>query len=111
MVQEIRQSFEPGILTEGEWEQFVPQFAGDPAAVVRQRTASQQASIKQAAESEGALPAQSATAENLRRCGLDALKEEHERVGQLIGVDQKNQQRLKQLNDLHKTEDDEAAAP
>jgi hypothetical protein len=29
VVQEIRQSFEPGILTEGEWEQFVPQFAGD----------------------------------------------------------------------------------
>lgn len=105
VVQEIRQSFEPGILTEGEWEQFVPQFAGDPAAVVRQRITSQQTSIRQAAESEGALPVQRATAEALRKCGLDALKKEHERVGQLIGVDQKNQQRLRQLNDQHKTEE------
>ena len=105
VVQEIRQSFEPGILIESEWEQFVPQFAGDPAAVVRQRIASQQASIRQAAESERALPAQGATAEDLRKCRLEALKKEHERVGQLIGVDQKNQQRLRQLNDQHKTEE------
>jgi AAA domain, putative AbiEii toxin, Type IV TA system len=105
VVQEIRQSFEPGILTEGEWEQFVPQFAGDPAAVVRQRIASQQTSIRQVAEGERVPPVQGATAEDLRKCGLDALKREHEQVGQLIGVDQKNQQRLKQLNDLHKTEE------
>jgi hypothetical protein len=69
VVQEIRKSFEPDILTEGEWKQFVPQFAGDPAAVVRQRTVLQEAAIKEAAESEGALPAQNATAENLGRCG------------------------------------------
>lgn len=103
VVQEIRKSFEPGILTEGEWEQFVPQFAGDPAAVVSQRTALQEAAIRKTAESKGAQPTQSASAENLRRCGLDALKKEHEQVGQLIGVDQKNLQRLKQLNDLYKT--------
>ena len=104
VVQEIRKSFEPGILTDGEWEQFVPQFAGDPAAVVRQRTVLQETAIREAAESEGVLPAQNATAKDLGRCGLDALKKEHEQVGQIIGVDQKNQQRLKQLNDLYKTE-------
>lgn len=105
IVHEIRQSFEPGILTDGEWGQFVPQFAGDPADVVRRRIASQQASISQAAESEGTFPVQGNTVEDLTKCGLDALKKEHERVGELTGVDHKNQQRLRQLNDQYKTEE------
>ena len=81
-----------------------PSLPGDPGIVVKQRIVSQQASVKQVVESEGASPTQSTTVEDLGKCSLDALKNEHERVGLLIGVDQKNQQRLKQLNDLHKTQ-------
>jgi hypothetical protein len=105
VLQELQQSFGSDLLTEDEWKQFVPQFAGNPGAVVEQRINAQAPLVKQVTESEGATPTQSAAAADLRKCGLDALKQEHEQVGLLIGVDQKNLQRLRQLNDLYKTQE------
>jgi hypothetical protein len=105
VVQELKQSFGPNILTEDEWSQFVPQFVGDPDAVVEQRMGSQERLVKQVAASEGLAFTQSSTIEELSKCALGALKKEHERVGLLIGSDKKNLQRLRQLNDLHKTQE------
>jgi len=105
VVHELRQSFGSDLLTEDEWKQFVPRFAGDPGVVLEQRIKVQTASVKQVTASEGATPTQSARAADLRKCGLDALKQEYERVGCLIGADQKNLQRLRQLNDLYKTQE------
>ena len=105
VLQDLQQSFGSDLLTEDEWKQFVPQFAGNPGAVVEQRIKAQATLVKQVTESEGATPTQSAAAADLRKCGLDALKQEHERVGLLIGADQKNLQRLRQLNDLYKTQE------
>jgi energy-coupling factor transporter ATP-binding protein EcfA2 len=105
VVQELQQSFGSDLLTDEEWKQFVPQFAGNPSVVVEQRINTQAILVKQVTESEGATPIQSSTAADLGTCGLDALKQEHERVGLLIGTDKKDVQRLRQLNDLYKTQE------
>ena len=105
VVQELQQTFGSDILTDDEWKQFVPQFAGDPGVVVARRIKSQEALVRGVTASEGATPTQTASAQDLSKCGLEVLKQEYERVGVLIGADQKNVQRLRQLNDLHKTQE------
>ena len=104
VVQELQQTFGEELLTDSEWEQFVPRFTGDPAAVLTKRIAEQEAAVTKAATSDGTTPSPTTTTDDLQKCGLPVLKAAYEDVGKLISADQKNLQRLKQLNDLHKTQ-------
>lgn len=90
-------------LTAEEWGSFLPTFTGNPEALLSTKLAAEDAHIKAVEERSKTEPTASLTPEELRTCALDALKAEREKVGELIGVDQKNVQRLKQLNDAHAT--------
>lgn len=86
-----------------DWESFFPSFTGDPLKMLSERIEQQTQAIATATASKGTQPAPELTQERLADCGLAALKTAFAAVGALIGADQKNVQRLKQLSDSRAT--------
>jgi len=102
---DLKRAFVTAGLADTDWEAFVPQFAGDPKSVVVTDITARLDAIKQAEKRETVAPTATATPEELGRCSLDALKEARTKVGNEIGVDKKNIQRLQQLNQTVSTQD------
>jgi energy-coupling factor transporter ATP-binding protein EcfA2 len=92
-------------LTDEEWEVFKPVFSGDPTALLAQRVARHEELIEFMALQSKQKPSMSASPEELAKCSLPLLKAEQAAVGEQIGVDRKNIQRLEQLNKLFTTQD------
>ncbi len=87
-------------LTETQWQQFLPTFTGDPAAVVAEKIAVQVKALGEIERRQEVTPTMKATRDELHQVSLTDLKAEQIRLGALIGADQRNGQRLKQVNDL-----------
>src|SRR5207302_8102462 len=87
------------VLSEQEWASFLPKFSGDPEGIVKDKILNHEAQVKVATERSGTVPTMEANAVQLRECALAKLKAEMVKVGELIGADNKNAQRLKQLSD------------
>jgi energy-coupling factor transporter ATP-binding protein EcfA2 len=104
-LQDLQRVFADTGLTEAEWADFLPAFAGNPTVLVTQKVATQEQSITATHMKSAAMPTVAMTAEQLGQCSLDALKSERAGVGEEIGADRKNIQRLQQLNQLYATQD------
>lgn len=91
------------LLTPAEWTKLQPSFSDDPLPMLTTKQDEQAAKIKAATERVGATPAITMTGEQLGTCALELLRAEQKSVGDEIGADQKNAQRLEQLAQLQAT--------
>jgi energy-coupling factor transporter ATP-binding protein EcfA2 len=102
---DLRRAFVAAGLTDSDWTALMPQFAGDPKSVVATNIAAEVTAMKQAEKRAEMAPTPTATLEGLGRCSLAALKEARITIGNEIGVDKKNTQRLQQLSQTFSTQD------
>ena len=102
---DLKREFGPAGLADEDWDAFALRFAGDPQSVVDARIAANGAAIQRAEQRTGSAPDPAWTEDQLAQCSLDSLKAARIAVGQQIGIDKKNMQRLHQLNQTHSTQD------
>jgi len=105
LLADLKQIFVEAALADEEWVALAPVFSGDPSVVLKEKVTSQDRLIAYTRARSGSAPFQALTANELSQCSLDALKRERSMVGEQIGADQKNIQRLEQLNQLYATQD------
>ena len=77
----------------------------NPNGVLDKKIGDQESALEATRCRANRAPAIASTAEELDSCSIDALKQARANVGEQISVDQKNLQRLRQLNQLHATQD------
>lgn len=102
---DLKRVFADAGLNDGEWARFAPAFSADPREVLATRISAQQQSIDDIQQGSGTTPTVTLPEVQLVHCSLQALKSEREAVGQQIGVDQRNVQRLEQLNQQAATQE------
>jgi hypothetical protein len=90
-------------LTDKEWAEFLPKFAGDPQALLCRKIELLEKAVQDALKPSALAPSAGLTVEQLNTCSLATLKEARDEVGKLISLDDKNAQRLAQLNGQHAT--------
>jgi DNA repair exonuclease SbcCD ATPase subunit len=100
----LEQDFAGLGLTSDEWRAFTPKFSGDPVSIVAAKQSANLADIQAVRAGAGTRPTQSDAPEVLASCLLDALKVDHRALGEQLGVDKRNMQRLEQLNKAYETQ-------
>jgi len=100
---DLQRAHGEALLTTDEWAKMLPSFADDPMAMLTAKQDEQSALIKTATDQAGAAPTITMTIEQLGTCSLEALRTEQNTIGEQIGADQKNAQRLRQLAQLQAT--------
>ncbi|HST47725.1 TrlF family AAA-like ATPase [Jatrophihabitans sp.] len=105
LLTDLKQSLGESLLTADEWATLQPAFVGNPLIVIDQKTDAQETLIKSTTERAGNTPKPIMTAEELADCGLAPLRAEQAKVGEQIGADQKNTQRLQQIANMQTTLD------
>lgn len=101
LLADLQRVYGDAALTSTEWQEFLPVFVGDPALVLAKKIDAQTVLIESIKVRTGQAPVEEAVPEELGKCSLVLLKAEQVRIGELIGADRKNIQRLDQLNRLH----------
>ncbi|ORB50493.1 TrlF family AAA-like ATPase [Mycolicibacterium rhodesiae] len=102
-VSDMQRAHGEALLTKEEWAKLLPSFADDPTTMLTAKQDEQSALIKVATDQASATPTIAMTVEELGACSLEALRAEQKNVGEQIGTDQKNAQRLQQLAKLQAT--------
>jgi energy-coupling factor transporter ATP-binding protein EcfA2 len=100
---DLQRTHGEALLTTDEWAKLRPSFAADPMAMLTAKQDEQSSLIKTATEQAGSTPTIAMTIEQLGTCSLEALRAEQKAIGEQIGADQKNAQRLQQLAQLQAT--------
>ncbi|WCS17758.1 AAA family ATPase [Mycobacterium marinum] len=103
VLSDLQRAHGDGLLSTDEWAKLLPAFADDPTTMLAAKRDEQTALIKTATEQTGATPTKAMTIGQLGACSLESLRDEQKKIGEQIGADQKNAQRLQQLARLHAT--------
>jgi len=98
LASDLKRAYPEAGLDEASWGQFVPVFSGKPVEVLAAAIVGAQASLSSLRVAQGVKPDQQIPASGLADCSLEDLKAEQARIGEQIGADKKNLQRLAQLN-------------
>ena len=103
LLADLQRVFNDLPMSSTDWEAFRPAFSGNPNAILDAKISDREQAIKATRLRSNKAPAITSTAEELNTCSLDALKKARTNVGEQISTDQKNLQRLQQLNRLNAT--------
>jgi shikimate kinase len=102
---DLQRAFDDVPMSASDWEAFRPNFSGNPYSVLAKKTAGHEHALQGVRLRSNQTPTVTSTTDELTACSLDALKQARVSVGEQISADQKNLQRLRQLNQLHTTQD------
>jgi len=105
LLADLRQVYGEATLSEKEWPAFQPIFAGDPSAILSAKQLAHEQLIESIKARSGRTPTVNSASDELAQCSLSSLRDEHTSVGEQIGTDKKNVQRLEQLNKLVASQD------
>ncbi|WP_457095227.1 TrlF family AAA-like ATPase [Mycobacteroides abscessus] len=100
---DLRRTHGETLLTTDEWAKLLPSFTDDPTTMLTAKQDEQSALIKTTTDQTGAMPTITMTIDQLGTCSLESLRAEQKNIGEQIGTDQKNAQRLQQLANLQAT--------
>jgi energy-coupling factor transporter ATP-binding protein EcfA2 len=100
---DLQRAHGEALLTTDEWAKLLPSFADDPTTMLTAKLDEQSALIKTATDQNGATPTIAMTIDQLGTCSLESLRVEQKTIGEQIGTDEKNAQRLQQLAKLQAT--------
>jgi hypothetical protein len=100
---DMQRTHSQAALTEAEWSEFRPKFSGSPTTMLRAKIEILGKDVRVALSPSTLTPGLALTAEQLGTCSLQALNEARDEVGKEISVDDRNAQRLEQLNKQHAT--------
>ena len=103
LLDDLKRTHGVSLLAEVEWSQFAIKFSGTPQNVVADKIAFLELEVTKTTDRDGLSPSQPMNSGDFEKCSLLELKSAQTEVGAQIGVDNKNVQRLQQLNDLHAT--------
>ena len=104
LLADLQRVYESSGLTDADWSGFRMVFAGKPLETIDERCIEVREKIDEAKQRSGLAPAAAHTAVQLQTCALDALKAALTAVGEQIGADRRNIQRLQRLNNLLETQ-------
>ena len=88
-----------------DWESFRPAFSGKPHDVLETRITEHARELDATRNRNRAMPTAKSTPAELDACSIESLKETRAEVGERISADQKNLQRLQQVNQTHAAQD------
>lgn len=104
-LEDLKRTFELAGLSVTEWAAFTLTFTGDPESIVSTRIATTQDEVRKAERATDSVPGPNSSPDELASCSLDSLKSARTTVGEQLGVDTKNAQRLEQLNKMFSSQD------
>ena len=99
MEADLRNSNNGAALKDPDWEAFALGFKGEPATVLTAQRAKITTALANHEKGEGPAPTLAMSGEQLKTCSLAELRTAFDTTSKEIGVDQRNAQRLRALNE------------